>query len=581
MGTPGPFNVRESEERYAIAASAGDDGLWDWNLEINEVYFSPRWKSMLGHEENEIDDSPDEWLKRVHSKDLGRLPGRLSDHLHRGAERFESEHRVLHRDGGYRWMLARGIAVRENSGTPVRLVGWLTDITDRKRNEDRLKHDAWHDALTDLPNRAYFNGQLQRAATRSNGGSQQGFALLYLDVDNFKELNDGLGHTVGDQVLIAIANRLKHSVRPGDTIARIGGDEFAILLARLGEEREATHIAERIQHALSLPVKIAEHELSISVSIGVALSSLSHDRPGDFLRDADLAMYEAKAGGGGRHRIFEKGAGSGIRGEGLGAADLRQAFEKGQFRVVYEPALALPAGTVTGCTASLVWDHPSRGALAWEIFQGLVAQQGRSDDLLTRLLKEACSQMKAWLDAGLSPGRLTIKVNHAWPRQPPLLETVQKTLAATGLEAKALRIELTENALLESNSETRQQLQACVDAGLQIAVGDLGMEYSSLIYLKRHPISILKLDGFLIRGVPADMPIATITGGLIELAHSLGLKVSIGGITTPEQLAFLRAKRCDEFQGPMISAPVAAEAFEDFIRRQTHLSVSELVSSAS
>jgi len=301
--------VRESDERYAIAASAGDEGLWDWNLEKNEIYFSPRWKVMVGCGEEEIGDSPDEWLKRVHSKDLGRLLGRLSDHLHRGADRFESEHRILHKDGGYRWVLARGIAVRQDSGNAVRLVGWLTDITDRKRNEDRLKHDAWHDALTDLPNRAYFHGQLQRAATRSYGRPHQCFALLYLDVDNFKQLNDGMGHSVGDQVLIAIANRLKNSVRPGDTIARIGGDEFAILLARLGDEREAGHIAERIQKALALPVKIGANEHSISVSIGVALSSLSHDKPGDFLRDADAAMYQAKADGTGCLKRAAAGAG--------------------------------------------------------------------------------------------------------------------------------------------------------------------------------------------------------------------------------------------------------------------------------
>lgn len=573
--------MRESEERYAIAASAGDDGLWDWNLETNEIYFSPRWKAMLGQAENEIDDSPDEWLKRVHSKDLGRLLGRLSDHLHRGAERFESEHRVLHTDGGYRWMLARGIAVRENSGTPVRLVGWLTDITDRKRNEDRLKHDAWHDSLTDLPNRAYFSGQLQRAATRSYGGANQGFALLYLDVDNFKELNDSLGHTVGDQVLIAIANRLKNSVRPGDTIARIGGDEFAVLLARLHDEREATHIAERIQKALTLPVKVSEHELSISVSIGVAMSSLAHDKPGDFLRDADRAMYQAKAEGGGRHRIFEQGARSDIPGESLGAADLRLAFEQGLLRVVYEPALALPAGKVAGCTASFTWDHPSRGPLPAETFQGLAEEQGLSSDLLERLLSDACSQMKTWLDAGLNPGRLTIKVDPAGLRQPSLLETVQQTLAATGLDAKSLRLEVAENALLESNSETREQLQKCVDAGLQIAVGDLGMEYSSLIYLKGRPISMLKIDGFLVRDVPSDMSSATITGGLIELAHSLGLKVSVDSISTPEQLAFLRAKRCDEFQGPIISATLSAEAFAEFIRGHSNLGTPELLSSAS
>ena len=573
--------MRESAERYAIAASAGDDGLWDWNLETNEIYFSPRWKAMLGYPEDEIADDPDEWLKRVHSKDLGRLLGRLSDHLHRGAERFESEHRILHNDGGYRWTLARGIAVRESSGTPVRLVGWLTDITDRKRNEDRLKHDAWHDALTDLPNRAYFRGQLQRAATRSYGRPHQDFALLYLDVDKFKELNDGLGHTVGDQVLIAIGNRLKHSVRPGDTIARIGGDEFAVLLARLGEEREVAHIAERIQKALSLPVKVGEHELSISVSIGIALSSLSHDKPGDFLRDADKAMYQAKAEGGARHRIFDQGASWGIPDESLAEGDLRKAFDREQIHVCFEPTIALPAARVVGCTATLQWDHPSRGTAPLDVFRSQVEQEKLSEDAQQLLLHGACSQMKSWLDAGLEPGRLTIKISQAELRRPALFEKVQQVLRETGLEAKALRLEVTENALLESSADMLTRLGEQVDTGLQITVGDLGMEYSSLIYLKRYPISTIRIDGLLLPDVHSEKASATIAGGLIELAHSLGLRVTIDSINTPEQLGFLRSRRCDEFQGPIISPPLNAEAFGAFIQQRVDLSAREPLSSAS
>ena len=573
--------MRESDERYAIAASAGDDGLWDWNLEKNEIYFSPRWKAMLGYGEEEIGESPDEWLKRVHSKDLGRLLGRLSDHLHRGADRFESEHRILHHDGGYRWVLARGIAVRQDSGNAVRLVGWLTDITDRKRNEDRLKHDAWHDALTDLPNRAYFRGQLQRAATRSYGRPQQGFALLYLDVDNFKELNDGLGHSVGDQVLIAIANRLKNSVRPGDTIARIGGDEFAILLARLGDEREAGHIAERVQKALTLPVKIGANEHSISVSIGIALSSLSHDKPGDFLRDADAAMYQAKADGGGQHRVFEKGSGWGETSSDSLGDDLKKALGRGELRVAYQPIIALPAGRVAGSTAVLRWEHESKGTLSAEDFAFVAEQQGLAGEIHAWQLQEACSQMKQWLDGGLAPGRLTMEISPAQLREDDIADTVQQALTRNGLDARTMRLEITENALLETSAESLRALEELSEAGLQISVGELGMEYSSLIYLKRFPISHLKIDGQLIRDLHPEGSNANITAGLIELAHSLGLQVTIDNIGTPEQLAFLRSKRCDEFQGSMISAALDANEFAAFIQTNTDLSPDRFLSSAS
>ena len=557
--------MSESQERYAVAASVSNDGLWDWNLETNEIYFSPRWKSVLGYGESEIDDNPDEWLKRVHSKDLGRVLGSLSDHLHRGAAQFQSEHRVLHQDGNYRWVQARGVAVRDASDRPIRLVGWLTDITDQKRQEARLKHDAWHDPLTDLPNRAYFRGQLQRAATKSFSQPSQFFALLYLDVDRFKQLNDTLGHAVGDQVLIAIANRLKHSVRPGDTIARIGGDEFAILLTRLGGESEASHIAQRIQKSLELPVKIGADELAVSVSIGIALSSLSHDKPADFLRDADAAMYHAKTLGGGRHQIHQQDARLADSAAGL-VEDLQQALPNGGLSLLYQPIAMLPGGRVGGCEAKLRWEHPERGPLPPELFLPAGEDAGLTASIRDWMVRQACEQAKQWQDAGFRSIRVTVGLPPQAAQQPNLFAAVSRALGDTGLDPRLLRIALSESALLESSAATVEELQEMTATGVQIVVGELGMEYSSLIYLRRFPIHALKIDGEFIRELRSDPTGGAITAGLIELAHSFGLKVTADGIDTEEQLAFLRAKKCDGFQGQMISPALHPEVCTSYLQ---------------
>ncbi len=557
----------ENQERYAIAASVSNDGLWDWNLETNEIYFSPRWKGVLGYTEAEIGDSPDEWLKRVHSKDLGRLLGSLSDHLHRGAAQFQSEHRVLHQDGHYRWVQARGVAVRDASDRPIRLVGWLTDITDQKRQEARLKHDAWHDPLTDLPNRAYFRGQLQRAAAKNSGQPSQFFALLYLDVDRFKQLNDALGHAVGDQILIAIANRLKHSVRPGDTTARIGGDEFAILLTRLGGENEVSQIAQRIQRSLELPVKIGEHELGVSVSLGIALSSVSHDKPAGLLRDADAAMYQAKSLGGGKYKVYEQGARLAKPTVEL-VSDLQQAIKQGQLALLYQPISVLPGGGISGCEARLCWEHPERCPLSPEHFLPAAEEGGLTDSIRDWMFLQACEQAKQWRDSGLRSLRVTVGLPPQAAKLPDLLGAVSRALGAAGFDPGGLRIALSENALLESSAATVEELQELTETGVQIVVGDLGMEYSSLIYLRRFPIHALKIDGEFIRELRSDPTGGAITAGLIELAHSFGLKVTADGVDTEEQLAFLRSKKCDAFQGQMISPPLHPEVCTSYLQQR-------------
>ena len=297
--------LAESEERHALALQGANDGLWDWDVRADKLYFSPRWKAMIGYPEAEIGDAPGEWLGRVHPDDRAGLTQALEGHLSGATQHFESEHRIQHRDGSYRWMLARGIAVRDPSGRATRVVGSQTDVTDRRQAEQRLQHDALHDALTGLPNRVLFLDRLAQAILRAQRRSPASCAaVLFLDLDRFKLVNDSLGHHVGDRLLVAVARRLESALRPGDTVARLGGDEFTILLDDVCDAREATVIAERVQQTLQDPFHLDGRELVVAASIGIALAD-PDAAPPDVMRDADVAMYRAKAEGKGRHAVFD------------------------------------------------------------------------------------------------------------------------------------------------------------------------------------------------------------------------------------------------------------------------------------
>ena len=564
--------AQQVEQRYAIAARAAVDGLWDWNLQANEVYFSPRWKSMLGFGDGEIGSHPNEWLDRVHSRDLGRLLGRLSDHLHRGAAHFESEHRVLHRDGTYRWMRSRGIAVRNDAGEAIRVVGWQADVTDRKRAEDRLKHEAWHDPLTDLPNRSYFQGQLQRAAAQSSTQPGRLFALLFLDLDHFKEINDSLGHTLGDQVLIALATRLKHSVRPGDTVSRIGGDEFAILLKNLKDPLEASHIAERIQKDLSHPFKVGDHEVLVGLSIGISLSSDSPEKPADLLRNADAAMYRAKSLGRARYELFNPQDDTPSAESHYLEAALSRALENQEFRVHYQPIVVMPEGTIGCCEALLRWHEPQKGLVLPDEFLPVAEETGMIIHIGDWLLRKACVDAKSWRDAG-TPTRVSVNISGRQFAEQNLYDLVSRALMETGLDPHLLQLELTESVMMEATAATIEPLLQLSAIGVQICLDDFGMGYSSLIYLRRFPISRLKIDGFYIREISSDPTDATMAAGLIALAHSLGLKVVAERVETAEQLEFLCSEDCDEVQGDIICPALSAEDCREFLQRRVELAV--------
>lgn len=296
--------LHESEERYALTARGAKDGLWDWNLVTNALYVSPRGKSFLGCEENEMGSNPEEWRHRVHPEDLDRVKKDLAAHLSGQTPHFESELRLLHKDGGYRWMHLRGLAIRNADGKPIRIAGSQTDLTERKRIVTRLARRALYDPLTNLPNRALFINRLRHAIGHTRRRKNYLFAVFFLDLDRFKVVNDSFGHIAGDQLLMMTARRLEACLRPGDTVARLGGDEFTVFLDDINGIHDAVLVAERILKELSLPFNLNGQEVYCNTSIGIALSATGYDKPEDILRDADTALYLAKKRGGGAHQVF-------------------------------------------------------------------------------------------------------------------------------------------------------------------------------------------------------------------------------------------------------------------------------------
>ncbi len=299
--------LRISEERYALAARAANDGLWDWDLTSDKMYYSPRWKTMLGFEEQEVPSLPTEWFERVHPEDLERVRSAVAAHLDGTSVHFESEYRMLHKNGSWRWVLCRGLAVRDENSRATRMAGSQSDVTHRKLAEEQLAHRAFYDPLTNLPNRALFVDRLRQALRRASRRKDYLFAVLFLDVDRFKMVNDSLGHMAGDRLLVMIARRLELSLRPGDTVARLGGDEFTVLLDDIRDVSDATRVADRIQKELEMPFNVGGQELFTSASIGIALSATGYEKPEDILRDADTAMYKAKSQGKARHAMFDTG----------------------------------------------------------------------------------------------------------------------------------------------------------------------------------------------------------------------------------------------------------------------------------
>jgi diguanylate cyclase (GGDEF)-like protein/PAS domain S-box-containing protein len=550
--------LRESEERYALAVRGANDGLWDWDLRSDRIFFSPRWKSMLGHAEEEVGDEPREWFDRVHPEDLPRLRSEIYAHLSGEAPHFKSEHRMRHRDGTWRWVLSRGIAVANGTGEPHRIAGSQSDITARKQAEERLLHDAFHDALTGLPNRALFMDRLGMAIAHAKRRRDHCFAVIFLDLDRFKNINDSLGHGVGDELLVAVARRLESFLRPGDTVARLGGDEFAILLMG-AEAPQATRVAHRVSRELELPFEVRGHEVFVTASLGIAISATGYyDQPEDMLRDADTAMYRAKTSGPARHALFDNDMHDRAVALLQLETDLRRAVEGQEFEIHFQPIVSLASGRIDAFEALLRWRHPRRGLLHPDSFIPVAEDTGLIVPIGFWVLREACRQLAEW-QAMQPPDRsLAVSVNLSGRQfmHADLVRKIKRILRESGIRPGSLQLEITESTIMSQAEMAVAKLLQLRALGVQLYLDDFGTGYSSLSYLHRLPMDALKIDRSFISDLDGGGERMEIVRTIVTLAQNLRLQVAAEGLETADQVSQVRELDCHFGQGYFFSQPL-------------------------
>ena len=556
--------LRLSEERYALASRGANDGLWDWNLATGAMYYSERWCEMVGEISRPLAPNAEEWFSRVHLSDLPQLKVDIAAQAAGARSHFLSEHRLRHADGYFIWVLCRGIVVRDTEGRALRIAGSMTDITPRKDLEERLRREAQFDTLTALPNRGYATDLLRRAIARAKRSKDQQFAVLFLDCDRFKMVNDSLGHHAGDAMLRMMAGRLSACVRPGDVVARIGGDEFVVILEGVRDEEEAVTVAQRIQESLTLPFFLDGRELFMSVSVGIAMNQPNVDRPEDYLRDADLAMYRAKTGGRARHEIFRPDMRSGAVLQLSIESDLRHALERGELRVMYQPVWTLTTGKIAGFEALVRWDHPTHGAMQPSDFIPIAEETGLILPLGAWVLRQAAERIAAWRAGPDGDPSLWMSVNVSAKQltHPGLVEVVKQTIEQAEIPAACLKLEITESMIMVDAVAAVGALEALKALGIHLLMDDFGTGHASLSYLHRLPISTIKIDRYFVGRIDSNSECLEIVRTILSLSRSLKMDVIAEGVENAAQSEVLQSLGCEYVQGFLMSPPLDADGAE-------------------
>ena len=561
--------LRESEMRYSLAVQGANHGLWDWDLKRQELYLSPRFKDMLGYAEHELSVDPSEWFSRVHPEDRDHFNAALAAHLEGTASCFECEYRLRRKDDRYCWMLGRGLAMRDAAGQPYRMAGSSTDIDGRKRSEEQLRHHALHDALTKLPNRVAFLDHLRRAIERYKRHSDNSYAVLFLDLDHFKLINDTQGHGAGDTLLVEVARRLRCAIRATDILARLGGDEFVLLLEDVADVHGVTNTADRLLLALTSPFALAEQvAVTISASIGITIGSSAYQMPEQLLRDADIAMYRAKALGKARYELFDIVMRDQIVRRLALETELKHALDFNEFRLWYQPIIALDSWQLHGFEALLRWQHPERGLLVPSEFMQVLEETGLIVPLGIWVLEEASRQLASWRHRYSTAAALKVSVNLSAKQfqHKGFVQRAVMILAETGIPASALAVEVTETTLIQDTQDAAAMLNQLEILGFEIHMDDFGTGYSSLSYLDSFQVDAIKIDRSFVARIATGKGHPNLIKTLITLAREMRIKVIAEGIETDEQLAYLTSHGCHYGQGYHLYRPLAPSAIEAILQ---------------
>ncbi|MFN8674172.1 MAG: EAL domain-containing protein [Candidatus Sericytochromatia bacterium] len=563
-------NLKEAEERYNLTLKGTNEGFWDINIKTGEIYFSSVWKNMLGYKESEINNTLNEWFLRVHPEDLANLKEFMNNGINAIQENFECEYRIKNFENNYIWMLCKTSTIKDKANNVIKIGGTQINVHKHKEKEqllEKLLKNNSHDLLTGLPNREYFVDKLEKSLAISKTNKNYLFSVMYIDIDRFKIINDSLGHSFGNILLVNFTRKIQNLLGTNDTLSRLGGDEFAILFDNLEDTNQTIKIAEMIQRELRKPFIINEKEVFSNVSIGIAYNFSGNESPDEVLRASDIAMSKAKSLGKARYQIFDSSMQKNTVETFELETDLRHAIERDELKLYYQPIINLKTGKITGFEALVRWFNKNKGLIPSDIFIPIAEETGYIIKIGKWVFKEACKQLKIWNETLFKENNITININIS-SRQfshPRLVDHIYEIINGVGIEPNKIKIEITESSIMDNVEQSRKMLEKLQEIGLQIQIDDFGTGYSSLSYLHRFPVNNLKVDKSFVSKMSISDDNLEIVKTIIMLAKNLNLKTTAEGIETKEQLNKLRELNCEYGQGYYFSRPIPVEEVEIFI----------------
>ncbi len=554
--------LNEKSDRIETAIQGSKIGIWDWDLKTNHCYYSSSWRNIIGHTEESMHNLPTEWFTRVHPEDIEALKSNISNFIDGKTSFFEHDHRLLHFNNTYIWVQAKGVVKTDESGTAIRLIGTLENISERKSLELKLLAEAMYDPLTGLPNRTYFSGVIDQSLARIHRREDYHSAVLYIDLDRFKTINDNYSFVAGNAMLIEITRRLKFSLRSMDTIARLSDDKFVVLLEEINGLPDTLKIIHRLNKEISKPFLFSGSTINPGASIGIVMLTRGYQEANEVLRDAESALFQAKSDGRGKFEIYDKDIYSYTLSKIRIENDLKLALKNKEFSLFIQPVFNTQSNQVIYANTNLYWQHPEKGFIPRAQYYNIAEEGGEIIALDHYLLRNACDLASEWHKSGHNNIILTIPISTKMILQPDFPEKVLSALADSTLPNKSLQLAITESSKIYSSGIAVQAMVNLSSIGVKFCLADYGVIPSSLEQLKRLPIHTINISDTLIRDLPKNGEDASITEGIISLAKILGYKLIATGVDTQEQGDFLIQKGIELIAGDYYSKPLDPTEFK-------------------